>query len=331
MITASPQRGKTNFPKALGAKLYNFHYMNNITDAKPFLKWAGGKRQLLEQFKKHFPKDLSKEGKIKYFYEPFLGSGAVFFWVSQHCNIKKAYLNELNSEIYLCYVAIKKDVKSVISHLTEYDTQYKSRTETDRENLYYEVREEYNTTRKNLNFKKYCPKSSPKRVAITIFLNRTCFNGLYRVNSKGNFNVPFGRYHSPRICDAENLRNVSKLLQNVEISNSDFTAVKSKLKEDSFVYFDPPYKPISETAKFTSYSADSFGDKDQERLAKLVRQIDNGNKAKIMLSNSAPKSNYFKRLYLGFRIEKITASRLINCVAEKRGKVNEILVMNYEK
>lgn len=329
MINACLQPGKAHLPKALEAKLYNFHCMTNITDAKPFLKWAGGKRQLLEQFKKHFPKDLSKEGKIKYFYEPFLGSGAVFFWVSQHCNIKKAYLNELNPEIYLCYVAIKKNVRAVIAQLNAYDAQYKAQTETGKENLYYEVREEYNTTREKINFKKYCPKSAPRRAAMTIFLNRTCFNGLYRVNSKGNFNVPFGRYHSPRICDAENLRSVSKLLQNVEISNKDFSAVKSKLKEDSFVYFDPPYKPISETARFTSYSADSFGDKDQERLAKLVRQIDP--KAKIMLSNSAPKSDYFEKLYSGFRIEKISATRLINCVAEKRGKVNEILVMNYDK
>lgn len=311
------------------AYLYNSIIMNIVDKAKPFLKWAGGKRQLLEQFKKHFPKDLSKEGTIKYFYEPFLGSGAVFFWVAQHCNIKKAYLNELNPEIYLCYVAIKRNVKAVIAQLSGYETQYKSRTETDRENLYYEVREEYNTSRETINFKKYCPKLSPKRAAMTIFLNRTCFNGLYRVNSKGNFNVPFGRYHSPKICDAENLRNVAKILKKVEISNKDFSAIKDKLKEDSFVYFDPPYKPISETARFTSYSADSFDDKDQERLAKLVRQIDS--KAKIMLSNSAPKSDYFEKLYSGFRIEKISATRLINCVAEKRGKVNEILVMNYDK
>lgn len=321
--------GDAIFPNGLGAKLYNFHRMTTTIEAKPFLKWAGGKRQLLDQFKKRFPKELSKQGTIKYFYEPFLGSGAVFFWVAQHCAIKKAYLNELNPEIYLCYIAIKKDVEAVIANLKEYNAQYKSSTDKDREELYYEVREEYNSSREHTNFKKYNAQSSPKRAAMTIFLNRTCFNGLYRVNSKGKFNVPFGRYHSPLICDTENLKNVSKLLQNVEISNDDFSVVKAKLKEDSFVYFDPPYKPVSETAKFTAYSADSFGDKDQERLAKLVRQIDP--KAKIMLSNSAPKSDYFEKLYSGFRIEKISATRLINCVAEKRGKVNEILVMNYDK
>lgn len=321
--------GDAIFPNGLGAKLYNFRRMTTTIEAKPFLKWAGGKRQLLEQFKKRFPKELSKQGTIKYFYEPFLGSGAVFFWVAQHCAIKKAFLNELNPEIYLCYIAIKKDVEAVIANLKEYNAQYKSSTDKDREELYYEVREEYNSSREHTNFKKYNAQSSPKRAAMTIFLNRTCFNGLYRVNSKGKFNVPFGRYHSPLICDTENLKNVSKLLQNVEISNDDFSVVKAKLKEDSFVYFDPPYKPVSETAKFTAYSADSFGDKDQERLAKLVRQIDP--KAKIMLSNSAPKSDYFEKLYSGFRIEKISATRLINCVAEKRGKVNEILVMNYDK
>ena len=318
-------------PKALGAKLYNFYKMNSINNAKPFLKWAGGKRQLLNQFKKHFPKELSEQGTIKYFHEPFLGSGAVFFWVAQHCNIKKAYLNELNPEIYLCYIAIKKGVGAVIANLKDYDTQYKSCTDKCKETLYYKIREEYNTSRETINFKKYNPHAAPKRAAMTIFLNRTCFNGLYRVNSKGAFNVPFGRYHSPRICDTENLKNVSKILQNVDVSNEDFSIVKRKIKEDSFIYFDPPYKPLSETAKFTAYSAGSFGDKDQERLAILVREIDKANKAKIMLSNSAPKSNYFKQLYSGFRIEKISASRLINCVAEKRGKINEILVMNYKR
>ena len=309
--------------------MYNFHGMTSANEAKPFLKWAGGKRQLLEQFKKYFPKELSKQGTIKYFYEPFLGSGAVFFWVAQHCAIRKAYLNELNPEIYLCYVTIKKDVEAVIKSLRDYDDRYKSAAATDREELYYEVREEYNSSRLGIDVAKYNPKTSPERVAMTIFLNRTCFNGLYRVNSKGNFNVPFGRYRSPLICDAENLRNVSRLLQDVEISNDDFSSIENTLKEDSFVYFDPPYKPISDTAKFTAYSTGSFGDKDQERLAQLVRQIDS--KAKIMLSNSAPKSNYFKNLYSGFKIKKISATRLINCVAEKRGKVTEILVMNYDK
>lgn len=311
------------------AKLYNFHWMKQTIEAKPFLKWAGGKRQLLDQFKKFFPKELSRDGGIKYFYEPFLGSGAVFFWVAQHCSIKKAYLNELNPEIYLCYIAIKRNAKAVIATLKNYESKYKSSSDKEREELYYETREEYNSSRPQINFKKYSSNISPKRVAMTIFLNRTCFNGLYRVNSKGNFNVPFGRYNNPLICDAENLKKVSKLLQNVEISNDDFSVVEKKLKEDSFVYFDPPYKPVSETASFTAYSADSFGDKDQERLAELVKQI--SPKTKIMLSNSAPKSNYFEKLYSGFTIKRVSATRLINCVAEKRGMVNEILVMNYDK
>lgn len=316
--------------KGVEAKLYNFN-MHLVNDARPFLKWAGGKRQLLDQFKKHFPKELCAQGKIKHFYEPFLGSGAVFFWVVQHCNIKKSYLNELNPEIYLCYVAIKKDVETLISSLRAYDMKYKSCNDKGKEAIFYKLREDYNTSRKSTDFKKYNSQSSPLRVAMTIFLNRTCFNGLYRVNSKGGFNVPFGRYHSPKICDAENLRKVSKILQNVEITNEDFSVIKKKIKGDSFVYFDPPYKPVSETAKFTAYSVGSFNDQDQERLAKLVREIDKATEAKIMLSNSAPKSDYFERLYSGFRIEKLSANRLINCIAEKRGKVNEILVMNYKK
>lgn len=310
--------------------MYNFN-MQMANNAKPFLKWAGGKRQLLDQFKKHFPRELCEQGKIKHFYEPFLGSGAVFFWVAQHCTIEKAYLNELNPEIYLCYISIKKNVEAVIKSLKAYEKKYNSCDDKGKEVFYYKIRKVYNATQKGLSEKRCISEADNKRVAMTIFLNRTCFNGLYRVNSKGEFNVPFGRYLNPKICDAENLRNVSKILQKVKITNEDFSVIKNKIKSDSFVYFDPPYKPISETASFTAYSSNSFTDEDQERLALLVRDIDKNTHAKIMLSNSAPKSDYFEDLYAGFRIEKVSATRLINCVAEKRGKVNEILIMNYKK
>lgn len=317
-------------PIAGEAKLYNFSTMHNIIDAKPFLKWAGGKRQLLEQFKKYFPKELSEQGKIKHFYEPFLGSGAVFFWVAQNYAIENAYLNELNPEIYLCYLSIKKNVEAVIKSLKAYETKYKSCDDKGKEVFFYKIRKVYNLTRKDLT-PKTVSEADHKRVAMTIFLNRTCFNGLYRVNSKGDFNVPFGRYRNPKICDAENLRNVAEILQKVEITNADFSVIKDRIKSDSFVYFDPPYKPVSKTASFTAYSSNSFTDEDQKRLALLVRDIDSKTEAKIMLSNSAPKSNFFKNLYAGFKIRKVSATRLINCVAEKRGKVNEILVMNYPK
>jgi len=304
--------------------------MYSSQEAKPFLKWAGGKRQLLPQLKKYFPKELCEKGKIKNFHEPFLGSGAVFFWVAQHCNIEKSFLNEINPEIYLCYITIKKDVDLLIEELKALDSQYKSSDAAERKDLFYKIRTEYNTTRKPSIFKRYIPAIAARRAAMTIFLNRTCFNGLYRVNSNGDFNTPHGRYPSPRICDAQNLLKVSKLLENVEISNKDFASIRTTVKKDSFVYFDPPYKPVSATASFTAYTSPDFGDKDQARLARLVRTLDKRFKAKIMLSNSSPDSDFFEKLYSGFHIEKIVASRFINCDASKRGKVAEILVMNYQ-
>lgn len=304
------------------------------TQARPFLKWAGGKGQLLEQFKFRFPQELNGKGVIKCYYEPFLGSGAVFFWVMQNCKIEKAYINEFNPEIYLCYVTIRKDVKRVIKYLKALDKEYLKLNSAAREEFYYQIRNKYNQTRVNIDFKKYCAKSYSERAAMTIFLNRTCFNGLYRVNSKGDFNVPSGRYKKPTICDIQNLKNVSKVLKDVKITNKDFSIIQKHIKERSFVYFDPPYRPLNRTSSFTSYSNNEFNDREQERLADVFKKLNEINNVKIMLSNSDPKNenkedNFFERLYDGFRIERLKARRMINCDASKRGVINEILVMNY--
>lgn len=302
--------------------------------ARPFLKWAGGKRQLLGQFQAYFPVELNGQGIIKRYYEPFLGSGAVFFWVVQNCKLEEVFINELNSEIYLCYAAIQNNVENVIKSLQSLQKKYYAFDEDAQEKCYYQIRHKYNETRKILSYKKPYDKKHFERAAKTIFLNRTCFNGLYRVNSNGDFNVPFGRYKNPAICDVDNLRAVSRLLRGVEISNDDFSVIEKQIKKHSFVYFDPPYRPLNRTSSFTSYSTSEFNDNEQERLADVFRKLNKIDSVKIMLSNSDPKNedkkdDYFERLYAGFRIERLKAKRAINCNASKRGEINEILVTNY--
>ena len=301
-----------------------------VRQVRPFLKWAGGKRQLLGQLQSYFPQELNGKGIIKRYYEPFLGSGAVFFWVFQNCKIEEAYLNEFNPEIYLCYAAIQRDVEKLIKSLSALEKKYHALDPAAQEALYYQIRHKYNSTRKNV-----CgAKLYPERAAMTIFLNRACFNGLYRVNSNGDFNVPFGRYKNPAICDRENLRVVNTALKNVVITNRDFSVIEKHIKKDSFVYFDPPYRPLNKTSHFTSYSKNHFDDGEQERLSAVFKKLNRINGVKIMLSNSDPKNenkedNFFEHLYAGFRIERLKAKRMINCDASKRGEINEILVMNY--
>lgn len=307
---------------------------NRMCQAKPFLKWAGGKGQLLEQFKGYFPKELNGKGIIKHYYEPFLGGGAVFFWVMQNCKIEKSYLNELNPEIYLCYVAIQKDVGSVIKHLKNLENKYHKMNDEEQSTFFYQVRNEYNTFRKTAKTKQLSSKEVSARVAMTIFLNRTCFNGLYRVNASGDFNVPFGRYKNPLICNEENLLAISELLQKSVITNEDFAVVKKQIKPNSFVYFDPPYRPLNKTSNFTSYIANVFDDEEQMRLAGLVKSLSSKNGVKIMLSNSDPKNqdpndDFFDKLYEDFNLTRLKAKRLINCNAAKRAQISEILVTNY--
>jgi len=305
-----------------------------IHQAKPFLKWAGGKGQLLDQFQAYFPKELNGKGIIKHYYEPFLGSGAVFFWVKQNCKLKEAYINEFNPEIYLCYMAIQASVERLIKLLRSLEKKYYSFDSVAQEEFYYEIRHKYNVTRESVNFKHLEIKKYFNRAALTIFLNRTCFNGLYRVNSKGDFNVPFGRYVNPTICNENNLRAVSELLQGAVITNDDFGVVEKQIKASSFVYFDPPYRPLSQTSSFTSYSANDFNDNEQRRLSAVFKKLSNISGVKLMLSNSDPKNenkddNFFDKLYKDFRIERLKARRMINCDASKRSEINEILVMNY--
>jgi DNA adenine methylase len=301
------------------------HFSSKQT--KPFLKWAGGKGQLIEQIDTHLPRSF-KEGKMKNYFEPFLGGGALFFWLSEHYDFNSSYLFEINPTLCLCYQVVQNNVKKLIKKLELLENEYFSINEDEREIFYYERRKEFNELIKSKSL-----KNSVCIAALLIFLNKTCFNGLYRENSKGEFNVPFGRYKNPTICNKENLYAASILLQNSEIVCGDFAQCIDLADDKSFVYFDPPYRPISTTASFNSYSKDIFNDREQQRLREVYGHL-NENKTYVMLSNSDPKNinpqdNYFDELYNGFNIKRLNATRLINCNAERRGVITEILVMNY--
>ena len=293
--------------------------------ARPFLKWAGGKGQLLNKFEELYPQELI-DGKIETYIEPFVGGGAVLFYVLQNYQIKKAYINDINKELINCYRCIKADVKEVIKQLDVLEKEYL--ISEDRTNYYYKVRDRYNEIHLNghLDFEK---------CADFIFLNKTCFNGLYRVNKDGKFNVPYGKYKNPLICDKDNLRLCSKLLQKVEISFGVYEQVLEYADNKTFVYFDPPYRPLIENNSFVSYDKSGFDDNDQIKLAGKYKTLDNKN-CLLMLSNSDPKNtneedNFFDKIYKSFEIERVFAKRMINCKACKRGDITEIVVMNYKR
>ena len=294
---------------------------------KPFLKWAGCKGQLIDQIALHLPPAF-KTGRIKKYFEPFLGGGALFFWLSEQYDFESVYLYEINPSVNVCYQVIQKNIGKLIKELGQLELEYISASEKGKEKLYYDKREEF-----NVFLRRKASNSVVRRTALLVFLNKTCFNGLYRVNSQGEFNVPFGRYKNPTICNEDNLYAVSELLQKAEIFCGDFAQCLEYADNESFVYFDPPYRPISTTASFTSYSKDIFDDQEQKRLRRVYGELDKKD-ACVMLSNSDPKNvnpndNFFDDLYRGYRIERLSATRLINCNTERRGFITEILVMNY--
>lgn len=304
---------------------------SNPAAAKPFLKWAGGKSQLIEKFQTLYPPQL-KQNKLKHFFEPFLGSGAVFFDIAQNYSIDSAYLYDINEELILTYRVIQQDVSELLEFLFRYQKNYLKLDKKKRQQFFYDQRTNYNLQRFNIDYNNYSDRWFP-RAAQLIFLNRTCYNGLYRVNSKGEFNAPAGDYTNPTICDEHNLLAVHRVLQIAEIKKADFRQVVSDLKAKSFVYFDPPYRPLSKTANFTSYSRHDFADTEQRQLAKLFKQLDSLG-ARVMLSNSDPKNhdpsdNFFDRLYRGYTITRVPAKRMINSNPNKRGAIHEIVVTNY--
>jgi len=270
---------------------------------EPFLKWAGGKSQLLPQYDKFFPQTFNN------YLEPFLGGGAVFFHLYSTGKItpdKKVILIDSNEELMNTYKVVQNQVELLITHL-------KSGKYVNEESTYYKIRE-------------WAPTNPVERAARTIYLNKTCYNGLYRVNKKGKFNVPFGRYKNPLICDEKNLKAVNRALKGVKLIIGDFSNCLKYAGPGDFIYFDPPYQPISSTSNFTSYTKDSFNLEDQKRLADVFRELDK-RKCKVMLSNS--DTPFIRELYKQFRIEVVKAKRYINSNPAGRGEVRELVILNY--
>jgi DNA adenine methylase len=299
--------------------------------ARPFLKWAGGKRQLLPQISVFLPDQL-KDGHIRRYVEPFVGSGAVFFHLVQTYTIPELYISDLNPELIRAYRTVQRDVENLIAFLQEIEAAYLPLAEQERKRFYYAQRERFNVTRPSAASSSPA-EACPQRTAQLIFLNRTCYNGLFRVNAAGEFNVPFGRYRRPRICDEPNLRAVSAILQHTEIHYGRYSDCADFVDDATFVYFDPPYRPLTSTANFTAYSQHSFDDAAQLELAAFYRRLDAVGAA-LLLSNSDPRNvdpadDFFEAAYAGFRFERVRASRRINSRAEKRGPINELLIANY--
>lgn len=274
---------------------------------KPFLKWVGGKGQLLSQLLPLFPKP--HEGA---YFEPFFGGGATFFALAP----VTGQINDVNKALAASYINVRDSTDDVIGQLKLLESQYLSLDADSRQAFFYSRRSEYNREHYD----------NVRKSALLIFLNKTCFNGLYRENRKGDFNVPHGRYANPTICDEDTLRTASNALKHVRITSGSFEDAVQDAKENDFVYFDPPYYPLNPTSSFTSYSVDGFTEADQHKL-KLT--FDNLTKrgVKVALSNS--DSSFINDLYKEYRIEKVLAARSINSVGSKRGRVTEVLVLNY--
>ena len=294
---------------------------------RPFVKWAGGKSGVISQLKNFYPFDL-ESGVIERYVEPFVGGGAVLIDILQKYDIKEAYAFDINKDLINSYNVIKFKVEELIKELDRKEKHFLKLEMDERQKFFYEIREEYNSYKleEDLNV---------KRASEFIFLNRTCFNGLYRVNKSGKFNVPCGKYKNPTISDSKNLRNLSCLIQNVTFEDGDYKKSSKYVDDKTFVYFDPPYRPLSTTSGFTAYAKEDFNDENQKELAKYYFEL-NKKKAKLMLSNSNPKNtheedNFFEDIYKGFNIHVVTAKRMINANGKGRREISELLITNYKE
>ena len=299
--------------------------MKNVK-LKPFIKWAGGKTQLLNDIKLKYPKELGYS--INRYCEPFVGGGAILFDLLSHYSFSEIIINDINAELINTYKQIRDNINILISYLKIIQNEFLSLSIEEKKLYYYDKRDRFNFLKingeENINIEK---------AALFIFLNKTCFNGLFRVNSYGMFNVPMGSYSNPTICDEENLLAVNKALNKTIILCGDYIKCLSYLDSNTFVYIDPPYRPISMTS-FTSYNENIFGDNEQIKLEEFIKEITNKG-AKVILSNSDPKNyneddQFFDILYRNYNIERINAKRMINCNGEKRGEISELIITNYE-
>ncbi|MDE6059722.1 MAG: Dam family site-specific DNA-(adenine-N6)-methyltransferase [Clostridia bacterium] len=295
----------------------------HTVELKPFVKWVGGKSQLIDELEKMLP--AGGEKILTKYCEPMVGGGALFFNILSKYDFEELYISDINSELINAYQVIKSNVDSLIKKLHEMQMLFLPMDENGRKYYYYSIRDKFNALALRED-------TAIEKASYFIFLNKTCFNGLYRVNRKGQFNVPMGAYKNPTICDEDNLRNIHEALQNVTIVCGDYSLAKQFVDKDTFVYLDPPYRPISETSGFTSYNTDAFDDNEQIRLARFIDEI-NATGAKIVLSNSDPKNvnpedSFFDDLYSSYQIKRVSASRMINSKAESRGKINELIICN---
>lgn len=300
----------------------------NNTDekcVKPFLKWAGGKGQLIREIGQYYP---FYDDNITKYAEPFVGGGAVLFDIlSKYC-LDEIYIGDINSELINTYLVIREHIDDIVGLLRKYQNEYIPLEKENRKVYYSDKRSRFNELKVN-----GIESENIEKAALMIFLNKTCFNGLYRVNRKGLFNVPMGAYKNPLICDEKNLRSVSEKLQNVKIVCGDYRQSSKFIDEHTFVYFDPPYRPITETASFTAYTENLFDDKEQIELAEFVEQM-NKKGAKVVISNSDPKNSntdddFFDNIYSSHKIKRVEATRMINCNSEARGKIKELLISNF--
>jgi DNA adenine methylase len=287
------------------------HLRNKMPVCYPFVKWAGGKTQILDKLYSSIPFEFGR------YFEPFLGGGALFFYLISNKNMKfTTHLSDINSELINSYVVVKDNVEKLMELLRGHEIEYKKAPLQ----YYYQLRKDLKTT-----------TDSVARAARFIALNRTCYNGLYRVNSQGLFNVPWGKYKDPVICNSGNLRNISLALKHskaiIEVSSYKEILLE-KTKEGDFIYLDPPYNPVSSTAYFTKYTNSGFNYKDQEELAAIFRKLDE-RKCKVLLSNSDTK--FIKELYSDFAkyIVEVDVVRSINCNASKRAGHKELIIRNY--
>ena len=298
---------------------------NGEKTVKPFLKWAGGKGQLLKEIERFYP---YANDKITKYAEPFVGGGAVLFDVISKYDLQEIYISDINKELINTYCVVRDNVDVLVEMLCKFQDEFIPLNSENRKEYYLKKRERFNILKTLDNSNDNIEKS-----AIMIFLNKTCFNGLYRVNRKGLFNVPMGSYKNPLICDEKNLRAVSKKLQNVTIACADYKESINFIDEKTFVYFDPPYRPLTDTASFTAYTENAFDDEKQIELAEFIKKAHEKG-AKILLSNSDPKNtnpedNFFDEIYSAYNIQRVEANRMINCNAESRGKIKELLISSF--
>lgn len=303
-----------------------------LKEAKPFLKWVGGKTKLLSEIESRLPQDI-KEGKIKTYIEPFIGGGAVFFYMLSKYKFDNLIISDINKELILTYKVIKNNVEELISILEDNDEKYNSLSSLEeKQEFYNSIKNEFNKEKDILNYDSI-GENEIKHASFMIFLNKSCFNGLYRENKKGEFNVPFGKKEILNSFNRDNILSINKALKDVTILNGDFEKVKKYIDKDTFIYMDPPYRPLKDKKSFKNYSKEEFNDDTQIRLNEFCKYI-NETGAKFMESNSDPKNtdeedNFFDELYNDFNIERIKAARSVNSKGDGRGKVSEIIIKNY--